>query len=143
MSAWNTIAAASSANDCNAIGVKHEAEAERMNRRPAEHGGERDRARRRMHAAQREHHADRDGDGERGRNDRVGDPGRAGDADRRRNEVAADDRPRLRQRACGDREQQHGGSAHRCDEQRQVRRRPEQQMHRPAGERNADERAEA
>ena len=54
--------------------------AERMNGGPADHGRQRDGARRRVHAAQREHRGDRDTHRERRRCDRVGDQHRVGEA---------------------------------------------------------------
>ncbi|MNT01303.1 hypothetical protein D3C72_1357640 [compost metagenome] len=94
----------------------HEAEAQRTDRRPAEHRGDRHRATGRVYAAELEHHRNRHRHGGRRGQPGVRDPARAGHAHQRSQQIAADDRPWLRQRTRRHREQQHRRGTHRRDE---------------------------
>ena len=86
--------------------------------RGGQHDQQRHRAARRMQAAQAEHGGDGHADGGAGGEDRIGDqvagqqPGDGG------NRIAADHRPRLRQRRGRHGEHQHGAGPHRRDQPR-------------------------
>lgn len=92
--------------------------------------------------ARERHRRDRQRHGNAGGERRFVDEMRYDHSDQRRYRVAADDRPRLRQRACRHREQKHGRRAHRRHQQRHMRAVAQHQAANGAGQRNADRRAD-
>ena len=96
-----------------------EAVAQCPDRRAAEDRRQRHGPARRVQAAQGHHQGDRHADGAGGGHERIGHPRRRRDTHQRGDQIAAEDRPGLRQGARRDGEEQDRGGAHRGDQDRQ------------------------
>lgn len=95
-----------------------------------------------MKASGQRHDGDGRSHGNTSRKGRVGDQMGNGNAGEGRQRVAADDGPRLRQRACRNRKEQHGGCAERRHKQRKMFGGSRHPTGDEACQANADQRAE-